>query len=198
MPGVDDARARLHRALDAGDAVSSDIIDGLVLPLVEQAVPELQSALDALLALPDLTAPAGYSGGVIAIGVRLALVEPRIAALGLFAGSVIPHATQEEARRVTVPVHVLLQWDDAGNDRQAALELYGALGSREKTLVANMGGHTGVPASAGEDAARFFRRHLTRGLSGSSGSLGKMRTESQKDNDNPLWPLSSRYRVLAR
>ncbi|MEW2040206.1 hypothetical protein AB0885_24505, partial [Streptomyces sp. NPDC005534] len=27
----------------------------------------------------------------------------------------------EEAQRVTVPLHVLLQWDDEGNDRQAAL-----------------------------------------------------------------------------
>ena len=96
------------------------------------------------------------------MGVRLALVEPRIAAVGLFAGSVIPRATMAEARAVTVPVHVLLQWDDEGNDRQAALELFDGLGSREKTLVANVGGHTGVPTSAGDDAAHFFRRHLTR------------------------------------
>lgn len=30
----------------------------------------------------------------------------------------------------------------------------------EKTLHANMGGHTGVPQFAGEDAAGFFARHL--------------------------------------
>jgi hypothetical protein len=55
---------------------------------------------------------------------------------------------------------VLLQWDDRGNDRQAALELFDAVGSAEKTLQANMGGHTGIPPHAAEDAARFFLRHL--------------------------------------
>ena len=66
----------------------------------------------------------------------------------------------EEARRVTIPLHVLLQWDDEGNDRQTALDLFDAFGSKEKSLHANMGGHTGVPQFAGEDAARFFDRHL--------------------------------------
>ena len=66
----------------------------------------------------------------------------------------------EEARGIGIPIHVLLQWDDEGNDRQAALDLFDAFGSREKTLVAHMGGHTGVPSFAGEDAARVFVRHL--------------------------------------
>jgi hypothetical protein len=66
----------------------------------------------------------------------------------------------EEAHRVTIPLHVLLQWDDEGNDRGMALDLFDAFGSAEKTLYANMGGHTGVPQFAGEDAARFFARHL--------------------------------------
>lgn len=87
--------------------------------------------------------------------------RPRIAAAGLFAGSFIPEVMFDQARRVTIPVHVLLQWDDEGNDRQAALRLFDAFGSPEKSLYANMGGHTGVPAHAGEDAARFFARHLT-------------------------------------
>ena len=60
----------------------------------------------------------------------------------------------------SIPLHVLLQWDDEWNDRQAALDLFDALGSAEKSLHANMGGHTGVPAYAGEDAAGFFARHL--------------------------------------
>ena len=40
-----------------------------------------------------------------------------------------------------------------------ALDPFDAFGSKEKTLQATMGGHTGVPAHAGEDAARFFARH---------------------------------------
>jgi dienelactone hydrolase len=158
---VDQARADLRRALQAGERVSDDIVDRLVLPLVDQAVPEWQAALDALLALPEIGGPVGYSGGVIAIGTRLAVVEPRIAAAVLFAGSFVPRSTIEEARQVTIPLLVLLQWDDEGNDRQMALDLFDAFGAKEKTLHANTGGHTGVPRFEGDDANRFFARHLT-------------------------------------
>ena len=156
---AEQARADLRRALEAGEPVD-EIVDRLVIPLVEKAVPEWQSALDALLSLPEISGPVGYSGGVIAIGIRLAVVEPRIAAAGLFAGSFVPRSMFGEARQVTIPLHVLLQWDDEGNNRQQALDLFDAFGSQEKTLQANMGGHTGVPQFAGDDAARFFTRHL--------------------------------------
>jgi hypothetical protein len=157
---VEQARADLRRAMGAGEPVSGEIIDALILPLVDKAVPEWQAALDALLSLPGIGGPVGYSGGVISVGIRLAVVEPRIVAAGLFAGSFVPRTMFEEARQVTIPLHVLLQWDDEGNDRQAALDLFDAFGSKEKTLLANMGGHTGVPQFAGEDAAGFFARHL--------------------------------------
>lgn len=157
---AEQARADLHQALAAGEPVDEKIIDRLVLPLVEKAVPEWQSTLDALLSLPEISGPVGYSGGVIAIGIRLAVVEPRIVAAGLFAGSFVPRVMFDEARQVTIPLHVLLQWDDEGNDRQLALDLFDAFGSQEKTLQANMGGHTGVPEFAGDDAGRFFLRHL--------------------------------------
>ncbi|TDC81039.1 alpha/beta hydrolase [Actinomadura sp. 7K507] len=155
------ARADLRRALEAGEPVGAEVVDRLVLPLVDKAVPEWQAALDALLSLPGIGGPAGYSGGVISIGIRLAVVEPRISAAVLFAGSFVPRTMFEEARRVTIPLHVLLQWDDEGNDRQAALDLFDAFGSREKTLHANLGGHTGVPRFAGDAAVRFLARHLS-------------------------------------
>ncbi|MYY13690.1 alpha/beta hydrolase [Streptomyces sp. SID4919] len=161
-PAAEQARADLRRAMEAGEPVSDEIIDALILPLVDKAVPEWQAALDALLSLPEIGGPVGYSGGVISIGTRLAVVEPRISAAVLFAGSFVPRAMFEEARQVTIPLHVLLQWDDEGNDRQAALDLFDAFGSKEKTLHANMGGHTGVPRHAGEAAAKFFTRHLRR------------------------------------
>jgi hypothetical protein len=162
IPEVDAARVELRRAIEAGEPPSADVVDRLVLPLVEQAVPEWQALLDALLERPEIAGPVAISGGVVAVAVRLARVEPRVVAAGLFAGSFVPRRILEEAREVTVPVHVLLQWDDEGNDRQAALDLFDALGSQEKTLQANLGGHTGVPAHASEDAARFFARHLVR------------------------------------
>ncbi|MFF0499613.1 dienelactone hydrolase family protein [Nocardia aobensis] len=157
---AEQARADLRRAVQAGEPVDDDIVDRLVLPLVDKAVPEWRATLDALLSLPGIGGPVGFSGGVIAIAVRLAVVEPRVAAAVLFAGSFVPRSTFDEARQVTIPLLVLLQWDDEGNDRQQALDLFDAFGSKEKTLHANMGGHTGVPQFEGDDGSRFFARHL--------------------------------------
>ena len=157
---AEQARADLRRAMQAGEPLG-EIVDRLVLPLVEKAVPEWQATLDALLALPEIGGPVGYAGGFIAIGIRLAVAEPRIKAAVLFAGSFVPASMVEEARQVTIPLQVLLQWDDEGNDRQAALDLFDAFGSKEKTLHANMGGHTGVPQFEADNGGRFFARHLT-------------------------------------
>jgi len=153
------ALAEFRQAMAAGEPLGP-FVDALVLPLVEEAVPEWRAALDALLALPGIGGPVGYEGGFIAIGIRLALTEPRIAAANLFAGSSVPASTVEEARRLTIPLQVLLQWDDEANDRQAALDLFDAFGSAEKTLHANLGGHKGVPAHETDAGARFFARHL--------------------------------------
>ncbi|MWB99442.1 alpha/beta hydrolase [Agromyces seonyuensis] len=169
IPELEAARAELRAAVLAGGAVPDGVVDRLVLPLVDLAVPELRSAMDALLALPGIGGPVGYSGGIVGIGIRLAVVEPRLAAVGFFAGSYVPLSLFEEARRISIPVHVLLQWDDEGNDRRQALDLFDAFGSAEKTLQANLGGHRGVPAYAGEDAARFFARHLVAGAEPLSG-----------------------------
>ena len=157
---AEQARADLHRALEAGVPVDDEIVDRLVLPLVDKAVPEWRAVLDALLALPGIGGPVGYSGGVISIGIRLAAVEPRISAAVLFAGSFVPRALFEEARQVTIPLLFLLQWDDEGNPRQRALDLFDAFGTKEKTLHANLGGHTGTPWFEVEDGHRFFGRHL--------------------------------------
>ena len=166
---VEQARADLRQALQAGEPVNDEIVDRLILPLVETAVPEWRAVLDALVSLPEIGGPVGYAGGVISIGVRLAVVEPRIAAAVLFAGSYVPRAVFDEARHVTIPLLVLLQWDDEGNDRHSALDLFDAFGSKEKTLHANMGGHTGVPQFEGDDGTRFFARHLRQRPTGAAG-----------------------------
>ncbi|MFI7360430.1 dienelactone hydrolase family protein [Streptomyces avidinii] len=152
------ARADLRRAMQAGEPVD-EIFESLVGSLVERAVPEWRTTLDALLALPEIGGPVGYSGWT-AVGIRLAVVEPRIAAAGFFAGGYVPRAQREEARQVTVPLLFLLQWDDEGNPRQRALDLFDAFGTTEKTLHANLGGHTGTPWFEVEDGTRFFGRHL--------------------------------------
>lgn len=107
------ARADLRRAMQAGEPVD-EIFESFIGPLVEKAVPEWQTTLDALLSLPEIGGPVGYSGGWTALGIRLAVVEPRIAAAGFFAGGYVPRAQREEARQVTIPLLFLLQWDDEG------------------------------------------------------------------------------------
>ncbi len=39
--------------------------------------------------------------------------------------------------------------------------LFDAFGSKEKTLHANLGGHTGIPPFEADASARFVVRHLT-------------------------------------
>ena len=130
--GIDEARTELRRAIAEGRPVPDDVVDRLVRPLVDVAVPEWRVTLDALLGLPELRGPVGYSGGVMSIGTELVAVEPRISAAVLFAGSFVPRSTVEVARGITIPLYVLLQWDDEGNDRQLALELFDAFGSRRR------------------------------------------------------------------
>ncbi|MFF7605680.1 alpha/beta hydrolase [Streptomyces parvulus] len=152
------ARAELRRALRDGEP-ADEAFEALVGPLVENAAPEWLTTLDALLELPGVGGPVGYSGWM-ALGIRLAVADPRIAAAGFFAGGFVPRAQREEAPRVRVPLLLLLQWDDEGNPRRRALDLFDAFGSEEKTLHANMGGHTGTPWFEVEDGDRFFGRHL--------------------------------------
>jgi hypothetical protein len=152
------ARAGLRRAMEAGEPVN-EIAAAFIVPLAERAVPEWRTTLDALLSLPGIGGPAGYEG-MTAIGIRLALVEPRISAAVFFAGGFVPGTLREEARQVTIPLQFLLPWDDEGMERQPALDLFDAFGTREKTLHANLGGHAGVPWFEVDDGARFFARHL--------------------------------------
>jgi dienelactone hydrolase len=155
---AEQARAELRQAMRAGEPVD-EIFESLVGPLVENAVPEWRTTLDALLSLPELAGPVGYSGWT-ALGIRLAVAEPRIAAAGFFAGGFVPRAQREQARQVAIPLLMLLQWDDEGNPRRRALDLFDTFASKQKTLHANLGGHTGTPQFEAEDATRFYTRHL--------------------------------------
>jgi pimeloyl-ACP methyl ester carboxylesterase len=151
-------RADLRRAMRAGEPID-EIVAALVIPLVERAVPEWRTTLDALLSLPGIDGPVGYDG-MVAIGIRLAVTEPRISAASFFGQTLVPDTLREEARQVTVPLQLLMQWDDEGMERQPVLDLFDTFGSEEKTLHANLGGHAGTPWFEVDDAARFFARHL--------------------------------------
>ncbi|WP_431034691.1 alpha/beta hydrolase [Streptomyces sp. P6-2-1] len=129
--------------------------------LAEIAVPEYRALIDALVQLPEIDGPVGYVGVGLgtAIGVPLVAAEPRIRAAVL--GLHWPDALGDAARRITVPVEYAVQWDDERIPREAALALFDAFGSREKSLHAHAGGHADFPRSVEADsAARFLGRHL--------------------------------------
>ncbi|MFC8734219.1 dienelactone hydrolase family protein [Luteimicrobium sp. NPDC057192] len=130
--------------------------------VAEELVPDWATTLDALQQLDVVGSggPVGYyglsQGGEM--GFRLVPAEPRITAAVL--GLIGSEWLLEPASRITVPVELALQWDDEGNPRDAVLALYDALGSVEKTLHANPGGHFRVPMFEIDSAVRFFARHL--------------------------------------
>ena len=126
------------------------------------AIPEWRATLDALQRLDHISpgGPVGYWGVSMggAIGVRLAAAEPRITAAVL--GLARSDGLTEAAASITIPVEFLVQWDDEMVPRDSALALFDALGSAEKSLHANAGGHMDVPRFEVDSSARFFARHL--------------------------------------
>jgi dienelactone hydrolase len=130
------------------------------------AIPEWQATIDALAKLDWIgSGPVGYWGVSLgtALGLPLVAAEPRITAAVL---GLMGHETLAgEAARLTVPVEFHLQWDDEIVPRDSGLALFDAIGSAEKTLHANPGGHMDVPMFEVDSSERFFERHLS--ISGS-------------------------------
>ncbi|GLY96622.1 alpha/beta hydrolase [Actinoplanes sp. NBRC 103695] len=130
--------------------------------VAEQTVPEWRAVLDAVQRLDHVGAgPVGYWGISLGcgLGVPFVAAEPRVRAAVLGHGG--GYASGEAAGRIGVPVRFLVQWDDERVPRDASLGLFDALGSVDKSLHANPGGHGEVPAVEWDDTVRFFDRHLT-------------------------------------
>src|SRR5690349_15989584 len=87
------SRADLRRAMAAGEPIG-EIVDAMIIPLVERAVPEWRTTLDALLSLPEIGGGVGYEG-MTTIGIGLAEVEPRLSAAVLVAGGLVPDVVVE-------------------------------------------------------------------------------------------------------
>jgi pimeloyl-ACP methyl ester carboxylesterase len=153
----DQIRAGFRARMAAGEPAWQSLAD-YNKALVAWTVPEWQATLDALLKLGF--GPVGYNGTSMgtAIGLPLTASEPRIvAAVFGLAGL---ESLAEAAAGLTVPVEFLLQWDDQLVSREQGLALFDAIGSAEKTLHANPGGHGDVPAFELDSSVRFFERHL--------------------------------------
>ena len=128
--------------------------------IAAEAVPEWRAVLDALADDGHAPASVGFVGFSLGAGVGVPLIagEPRITTAVL--GLVGQHGLADDAARITVPVQLVVQWDDELVARDDALALFAAIGSSEKRLHVNPGGHAQVPAFERESAERFLADHL--------------------------------------
>ncbi len=134
--------------------------------MTDEMVADWRHVLDELQGLEEIgPGPAGYWGlsmGTI-LGLPLVAADARIhaAVLGLMGltGPTRPRIAAD-APRVTCPVLFLTQWDDELFPRDAAFELFGALGSTDKRLHVRMGRHGEVPTEEFVDSATFLGHHL--------------------------------------
>jgi dienelactone hydrolase len=147
--------------VEAGEELPPLLIAGFQALVARRTVTEWQAVLDAVQQLEHVGAgPVGYWGLSLGcgLGVPFVAAEPRVraAVLGL-CGAV---ASAEDAKRITVPVEFLVQWDDERVSRDESLALFDALASAEKTLHVNPGKHGEIPDFELDSTLRFFSRHL--------------------------------------
>ena len=161
-------RKRLERSISAGEGrmqLSADEATAMV-ERSRQGVVELKALVDLLDATGLHDGRLGYWGvsmGTL-IGLPFVASEPRVqaAVLGL-AGlneQLGGGRFAEAAGSLSIPILFLFQWDDELMSRDSGMALFDAIGSSEKTLHVNPGGHVAVPLFERDAAEAFFRRHL--------------------------------------
>ena len=134
----------------------------------DEMIEDWQAALGVARSLPEVgEGPVGYWG--VSMGTRfglpLVVAEPRIevAVLGLFGlkpGAQANQRVYEDAPKLRTPVLFLQQLDDQQIDRAAYANLFDMLGTPDRRLHANLGGHAEIPEDEYADARRFLARRL--------------------------------------
>jgi dienelactone hydrolase len=131
---------------------------------------EWRATLDALEATPGFSGgPFGYWGVSMgtAIGLPYVASDPRIsvAVFGLAGVGDRPGAERlaDAARALKIPVLFLFQWDDELMEREHGMALFDAIGSDEKTMHVNPGGHIEMPAHERDAVEAFYSRHIRTG-----------------------------------
>jgi dienelactone hydrolase len=152
-----------NQARIAAGADTAPLIASFQALVSRQTVTEWRQTLDALQQLDHVgEGPVGYWGVSLGCGLGLPFVaaEPRVRAAVLGLGGASAPETEESARKITIPVEFLMQWDDERIPREAGLRLFDAFGSPDKALHANSGKHMDLPRHEVDSNVRFFRRHL--------------------------------------
>jgi pimeloyl-ACP methyl ester carboxylesterase len=131
------------------------------------AVGEWRATLDALEATPGFSGgPFGYWGVSMgtAIGLPFVASDPRIsvAVFGLAGIGNRPGAERmvEQAGSLKIPVLFLFQWDDELMEREHGMAFFDAIGSSEKTMHVNPGGHIQMPMHERDAVEAFYSRHI--------------------------------------
>ena len=157
-PALEEAIAALPGAVASGSP--GEAVAALNAEVASAAVPEWRAVMHAVLEGGHARTPVGLVGLSMgaATAVPLLAVEARITAAVI--GLVGDRGLAEHAGRISAAVQVVVQWDDELVDRDQALALFAAIGSKEKSLHANPGGHAGMPAAERESGERFLVHHL--------------------------------------
>jgi len=134
--------------------------------MTDEMVADWRATLVELRGLEEIgDSPVGYWGlsmGTI-LGLPFVAAEPAIsvAVLGLMGLTGPTRARIEhDAPLVTCPVLMLAQWDDELFERGRALDLFDLIGSKDKRLHVNPGGHVAVPSEEFDFSEQFLGRHL--------------------------------------
>jgi len=139
----------------------------------DEMIEDFRAALEAAIALPQIDGERiGYWGLSMGtrFGVPLIVAEPRIkaAVIGLFGHSDGNEASQrvyDDAARIAIPILFLQQLGDGEVSQAAYRTLFDRVGTSDKRLHANPGGHAQVPKSELE-ASRLFLARKLRGWQG--------------------------------
>jgi dienelactone hydrolase len=154
--------ASMERTLDEPGRVRPFVAVG-------RAVKEWSTALDLLEKEGDIVDERigywGVSMGTM-IGLPFIAAERRVTAavLGLAGLTGMPGAEEREAaaRRCSIPVLFIFQWDDQLMSRQSGLDLFDAISSADKAMHVFPGGHVDTPLYERDAYDAFFLRHLGR------------------------------------
>jgi dienelactone hydrolase len=133
------------------------------------------ATLDSLLATgmfdPKAIGYWGLSMGTI-LGLPLVSAEKRVSVAVLGAcgltgpggiGARFGERLRADAPNVTCPVMYMVQWDDEIFDREGALELFDAIGARDKRMHVHPGKHGAFPREAADAGRLFLAARLTGG-----------------------------------